>query len=351
MRVMSKTVRPLRHGIAISLLGALVLGTGFITAGPAAAKAQKHYDFNAPTSAAVVGADLFVTNGLANSVTELKTVDGSYVARIHTKRFKFNHPTAITAVGPDLFVANGAGNSVTEIAAAGRKRVRIISGPSYQFSDPIAFALSGTNLFVLNGTGSLTEIATGTGALVGTVSGPAFGFHQPTGIAVGGGKVFVANRAANTVTVVNAATRGLVAILSGASYSFNAPTGVAFDGSNIWVTNQNADSVTELSASTLAALNVVVDTTNLPSVGPIIFGDEYIFTLSPPGSSPMVSQVTVSSPPSIPWMMCNTNGPYNFNNPQAAVANGTNLWIVNEGGNSLTEMDTDSGALIRTVSN
>ncbi len=248
-------------------------------------------------------------------------------------------------------MANGAGNSVTEIRAAERKRLRIISGPSYHFSDPIAFALSGANLFVLNATGSLTEIATGTGALVGTVSGPAFGFHQPTGIAAADGRVFVANRGANTVTVINAATRTLVSILSGSPYSFNAPTGVAFDGANIWVTNQNADSVTELSASSLSELNVLVDTANLPSVGPIIFGDEYIFTLSPPGSSPMVSQVTVGPSPSIPWMMCNTNGPYNFNNPQAAVANGTNLWIVNEGGNSLTEMDTDSGALIRTVSN
>jgi len=30
---------------------------------------------------------------------------------------------------------------------------------------------------------------------------------------------------------------------------------------------------------------------------------------------------------------------------------GTNLWVVNEGGNSLTEMDTVTGALIRTIVN
>jgi hypothetical protein len=49
-------------------------------------------------------------------------------------------------------------------------------------------------------------------------------------------------------------------------------------------------------------------------------------------------------------MMCNTNGPYLFNNPQSAVVAGSNLWVVNEGSSSLTEMDTDSGALIRTIS-
>jgi len=43
--------------------------------------------------------------------------------------------------------------------------------------------------------------------------------------------------------------------------------------------------------------------------------------------------------------------PYLFNDPQALVVAGTNLWVVNEDGNSLTEMDTDSGALIRTIAN
>ncbi len=47
MHAMSKTFRPLRHAFVISLLGAVVLGTGLIAAGPAAAKghparAQKH---------------------------------------------------------------------------------------------------------------------------------------------------------------------------------------------------------------------------------------------------------------------------------------------------------------------
>jgi hypothetical protein len=49
--------------------------------------------------------------------------------------------------------------------------------------------------------------------------------------------------------------------------------------------------------------------------------------------------------------MCNTNGPYLFNNPQSLVVAGTNLWVVNEGGNSLTEMDTASGNLIKTFAN
>jgi hypothetical protein len=55
-------------------------------------------------------------------------------------------------------------------------------------------------------------------------------------------------------------------------------------------------------------------------------------------------------------MMCNTNGPYDFSNPQALAVYGLDLWVINEGGagdppgNSLTEMNASNGSLIRTIS-
>jgi hypothetical protein len=63
----------------------------------------------------------------------------------------------------------------------------------------------------------------------------------------------------------------------------------------------------------------------------------------------MVSQV-MPKDGAVPWMMCNTNGPYLFSNPQAAVVSGSNLWVVSKASSSLTEMNTDSGDLIRTIS-
>lgn len=359
MKAMGRLARPVRRGFAVSVAAALLGAMALTTAGPAFARGHGararppafSYAFNAPTSAAAVGNDLFVTNGGSNSVTEVSTSTGGFVAGVSAKRYKLQYPSAIVAVGADLFVANAAGNSITEISALNLKHLRTIHRPKYHLSDPIALAPFGQDVFVLNGSGSVTEINAGSGALVGSASGAAFGFDGPTGLAVANGLVFVANSASNTVTVINAQTRALVAILSGPSYSFSTPIGVAFDGTDVWVTNQNADSVTEISATTLQAVHVLVDTTNLPSIGPITFGDGYVFTLSPPGWSPMVSQIQISaSPLTVQWMMCNTNGPYMFSNPQAAIVNGENLWVVNEGGNSLTEMDADSGALIRTVS-
>jgi hypothetical protein len=349
----------LRRSTPIALVVAVAVAATWLlmASGPAGAtghsvgahsRKARTYGFDAPTSAAVAGGRLFVTNGLGNSVTEVGVSDGSYVSRLFARRYQFSHPSAIETVGNDLFVANATGNSLTEFAASGRRHLRVIRGARYAFSDPIALASSGQDLFVLNGTGSITEVSASSGALIGTASGPVFGFDQPTGLAVADGEVFVANSANNTVTVVSAATRGFVSVLSGSQYAFSTPIGVGFDGTNMWVTNQGDSSVTEISPTTLQAIDVLVSS-NLPMVGPITYGDGYVFTVSPPGLSPMVSQIT-PSPASVNWMMCNTNGPYDFNDPQAAVVSGSVLWVVNEGGNSLTEMDAGTGNLIRTVS-
>jgi len=303
---------------------------------------------NSPTGIAASGGALYVSNGASNSVTEVNASDGTRLATISARRFGLNGPTAVLAVGSDIFVANGAGNSVTEIKVGNNRRVRIIRGPRYDFHDPVALASSGNTLYILSATGVVTEVATGTGRRVGVASGSQYGFATPTGLVVADGLVFVANSAANSVTVLNATTLAETAILSDPSFGFNTPIGLAFDGTDIWVTNQGGDSVTELSPATLQAVTVLVSG-YLPMVGPVTFGDGYVFTLSPPGSSPMVSQI-VPSPASVTWMMCNTNGPYLFDNPESLALSGSNLWVANESGNSLTEMDSDTGALIRTVS-
>jgi len=356
MRVRGTAHRRRHHGIVALAAGSLVVAAAVTGVGPAAAqgtavpsRGQAHsYAFDAPDAAAVVGSDLFVTNHANNSVTEVNASNGSYVATLSGKSFGFDGPAAIVAVGGDLFVANRSDNSLSEFKASDRQPVRTIHGATYKFAYPGALASSGQDLFVLNAR-SITEVATGSGALIGTVSGSVFGFDRPTGLTVADGRIFVANSASDTVTVVNATTRAFVAALGGSPFNFSTPKGIAFDGTNLWVTNQGDESVTEFSPTTLDELTVLVSG-NLPMVGPITYGDGYVFAVSPPGSSPMVSQIT-PSPATVNWMMCNTNGPYLFNNPQALVVAGTDLWVVNEGGNSLTEMETVTGALIRTVDN
>jgi outer membrane protein assembly factor BamB len=321
----------------------------FSTPAPSVAYASAGYDLDAPVSATVVGPDLYIVNELGDSVSVVNASSGVHVATIKGVAFGFDRPTAIVAAGLDLFIANGAGDSITEIDVLNRSLVRIISGAPFQFSDPIALATSQGRLYVLSSRGPVTALAATSGALLGVASGTQFGFSTPLSIAASRGDLWVTNSTADTVTEINSQSLQLVAQLQGADFKFRTPTGAVIDGNNLWVTNQSGDSVTEVDSTTGKLVRVVVDHTNLPTPGPITVGDRYVFTVSPPGDSPMVSQITPNNG-AVVWMICNTNGPYLFSNPQAAVVSGSNLWVVSKGSSSLTQMNTDSGALIRTIS-
>jgi hypothetical protein len=345
--------------IGILLVGG-VLGAGAVkvfhkvdgsSAAPTApiAQASAGYGLSAPTSATVAGPDLFVANQAGSSVTVVNASTGGHVSTLSGSSFGLDQPTSITNVGSDVFVANGAGDSVTELDATTRVPVRIIAGPQFHFSDPIALAGDPNELFVLSGTGEVTGVSPTTGGLMGIAAGPQYGFRSPSGIAVSGSDLFVTNSAGNSVSVLDAGTLGFVKLLDGGQYRFHTPTAAVIHGGDLWVTNGTSDSVTQLSASTGNLVRVIVDHTNLPTPGPITAGDGYVFTLSPPGVSPMVSQIDPGTG-KVAWMMCNTNGPYLLANPQAVAVAGSNLWVVNKDSNSLTEMNTDSGALIRTIS-
>ncbi len=316
---------------------------------PSVAYASAGYDLDAPTSAVVVGSDLYIANELGNSVSVVNAGSGVHVATISGPSLGLDGPTALVAVGPDLFVANGAGDSVTEIDTTSRSLVRTISGAQFQFFDPIALAADQGSLFVLSSSGPVTAVSAASGGLVGIASGAQFGFSVPLAIAASSGRLWVTNSATNSVTEIDSQTLTVVGQLQAASFKFQKPTGAVVDGTNLWVTNESGDSVTEIDTTTGKLVRVVVDHVNLPTPGPITVGDGYVFTVSPPGVSPMVSQITPNNG-KVVWMMCNTNGPYLFSNPQAAAVSGSNLWIVSKGSSSLTEMDTDSGALIRTIS-
>ena len=341
----SPSARRTGRRVATAALG----GSLLLLAAPAVgAGAQDTSEFDAPSSGVVVGAHLFVTNSAGNSVTEVNARTGAYVSTISGSPYDFSDPTAIVAYENRVFVSNGTGDSLTEFTAGSGAFVRTIAGAPYGFSDPIAMTTVLGHLFVLNAGGSVTEVGSAQGNLLGVSSGAAFGFSGPNAIGAAGDEVYVTNGADDTVTVIDAHDRRLVTVLTNTSggFEFADPSGVAYDGTHVWIANQTGGSMTEITAATNQLDQVVVNG-NLPTPAPSTYGDGYVFTASPPGSSPMITQITASTA-SVNWMMCNTNGPYLFDNPQALVVAGPDLWVVNEGGNALTEMDASTGALLGT---
>jgi hypothetical protein len=341
---------------------ALVLSfAGTAVATPTGKAVTAGYGFSAPDAAVLSRSTLFVANKGANSVTEVDAATGAYISTIRGPQYKFDHPTALGLVGPDLFVASGPGDRVTEVNTETRAVVRIMAGADYGFTYPVALASeAGRYLFVLCADGSVAKVVVATGKYLGEATGGGFGFDNPTSLAVVGNHIFVANSGSNSVTELNASNMSLVKVLRGkdgaGSYALQGPVGMVAEGGNVWVTDRAGKSVTELSGVTGKVLQVVPNISGyLPSPGAIAYGDGYFFIASPPGSSPMVTQLVPKEPARLPWMMCNGNAAYTFSNPQALVVFGRDLWVVNEGGaggplgNSLTEMDAVTGALVRVV--
>jgi hypothetical protein len=355
-------------GAVLFLVGGALLttGSGAGAATPAGTSTSTpcSLGLDAPDAAAVIGHNFFVANSLGNSVTEVNGTTGACKSIFSGSQYGFDDPTATVASGSILFVANsdGASSSVTKFKPT-TTTATVLSGSGYDFDNPIAMAVSGNHLYVLNSDSVVTEINTATGAPVTTYSGTKFGFSAPTSIAASGGEVFVVNSGNNSITAFAPAT-GVVSIISGSAFQFDftvtagvpvAPAATTRAGV-LWVTSPGTSTVTEVDVKTLGLLQVVTNG-NLANPGPIVASSEYVFTASPPGGSPMISQITRKTS-AVGWMMCNTNANYYFNDPQSLVVVGSSLWVVNEGGvsgqngnvASLTQMNVDSGALIQVVS-
>jgi hypothetical protein len=270
----------------------------------------------------------------------------------------------MVSVGMTLFVANSDGTSstLTEFVPT-TATATVLGGSGYDLDNPIAMAVSGADLFVLNSDSVVSEVSTTTGDPVATFSGSKFAFNDPTSITAWDGEVFVVDSGSNSVTAFAPAT-DVVSIISGSEFQFDftvaAGSPVAAAATTragvLWVTSPATSTVTEVKIRTLGLLQVITNG-NLANPGPIVANSEYVFTSSPPGGSPMITQITRKTSV-VNWMMCNTNANYYFNDPQSLVVVGESLWVVNEGGvsgengnvASLTQMNVDSGALIQVVS-
>lgn len=341
---------------AVSLTATVLVGA-LSFSGPVAAAANPpvdrsmvvqpvdRYAFSVPTAMAAYGGGLFVVNRGSSTVTELNAANGSWLRTISAAAGRFSTPTAIVGSGVDLFVANRAG-SVSEINAGTGSLIRLITGATYGFSSPTALAVHGTDVLVVNASGSVTEFVAATGAWVRTIAGARYGFNHPSAIAVAGGQAWVTNSLGNSVTEFDATSGAWIRTLNSAAYQLQGPSGIAFDGTKLWVADYASSKVTVIVAATGALSRVF--SAAAPGPAPVAVGDQRVYVASPAGGSPMVTAYAAVST-AYQWMMCNSNAPYTFNNPQAMLVVGTELWVANTSGNSLTEMNAITGDYLKRV--
>jgi hypothetical protein len=104
--------------------------------------------------------------------------------------------------------------------------------------------------------------------------------------------------------------------------------------------------VDELAVSNMAF--VATSATNLSDPGVVLATRAAVF-VSSGGSYGMVTQFTGSAGTlSSPWMMCNTNDPYQFDAPSGFAISGSSLWVTNSANGLIDRMNATTGALVKT---
>jgi DNA-binding beta-propeller fold protein YncE len=247
------------------------------------------YGFDGPNALAIGNGHVWVANVPANSIIELNQSTGALVREFSTG-YGLASPYALLIHGKHLWVANAASNAVTEINVVTGRLVRIRSAAADGFDNPSALAVSGGRLWVANSGGnSLTVLNASTGRWITTLKA-GFHFNDPTALATSGARVWVASTAGDTLTQIDAATHKVVRVLSGPQFGLRNPSALAVADGILWVANSLGNSVTEINASTGALIRV-------------LSGREY-----------------------------------HFKDPSGIAASGKIAWVTNMGGNSVTRL-------------
>jgi DNA-binding beta-propeller fold protein YncE len=345
--------RALRTSVAVSLT-MVVAFAGALSASAVSPRVTP--SFNDPAAIVIAGGHVWVADEGSNALTQLNSA-GVVTLHVTAAHGDLNKPQALAGNSTDVFAANHT-STVSEFSATTGGFVRTLSAHNLHLGDPIAMAIVGADLWVVNeSTNSLTEIATATGNLVRTVTNQPFGavaFDGPVAITVAGQNLWIANDGTNSIAEVASRTGSITRVISSSADGFAMPAGVAYDGTHIWVTESATDAVTELMASTGALVQLITNSSLdggygfwSPSV--IVAGAGVVYVASPPGGSPMITQIATSTGVAN-WMMCNTNYDFNFLNPDGMAIDAGNLFVANGANNTLSEMNASTGVWIQDVS-
>lgn len=127
-------------------------------------------------------------------------------------------------------------------------------------------------------------------------------------------------------------------------WGFAAPTAVSTDGTHLWVTNQE-NSVTEVDASTLVGRGIAGSGYGLDSPAAVSSDASHVWVANVAGNS--MTELDASTGAVVQVI----SGPsFGFNQPDAVSSDGAHVWIANFAGNSVTELDASTGALVQLLS-
>jgi hypothetical protein len=206
------------------------------------------YHFVDPVAIAAAGTVILVLNGGKSngvgSITEFRATTGKALRTIAGSSFAFEYPVAFTVSGANVFVADKGANSVTEANIATGRLVRVVAQQGLNLPDGIA-VVAGSAWVADSGSNAATEIDAATGAVIGTETDAdgSYGFGAPSMVIGSGGNVFVASPfGASPMVTKLSATTGVPSWYmcnTNGPYYFSLLSAFAVSGTDLWVASRS----------------------------------------------------------------------------------------------------------------
>jgi DNA-directed RNA polymerase subunit H (RpoH/RPB5) len=310
---------------------------------------------------------MWVCNEDGNYLSELNATSGAVLRTIRGSAYKFNSPSGIATDGRSLWVTNLVGNSITEVDATNGSLERVIRPPRIRFTQPQAIFYATGDLWIASGvnasTSAVVELSASNGSVVRVIRKDIW---WPESINVVGRHVWVGNLAnaggettgdsTHSVTELNTQTGAieqsinLVHVGSGVQAAAFAP-----DGEDLWISNGN----------------IVVPGTNYQAVeiddtnGRVVrrVGGTHTWSNGAPFAGPagialLDGHLWIADGVNVVELNAATGAliriiraPQDrFDGARDLIMVGDLVWISNSYNNSLTELRTSNGALVRVVS-
>jgi hypothetical protein len=177
-------------------------------------------------------------------------------------------------------------------------------------------------------------------------------FDSPSGLAFGAGNLWVTNLDGNSVTEIDPSSGAWLNTFSGSSYDFDQPTAILSVGADLFVTNAGG-SVTELQASNGSAVRVISgsqfdfsDPVAIAASGATVI----VLSAGDPSADPAVrASITEIDAITGDLVLTESASKYGFDDPMALTVTGGDLFVANNGNNSVTEANIATGTLVRIL--
>ncbi len=258
------------------------------------------------------GADVWVTNGSGDTVSEIDAASHSVINTIPVG----SDPIGVSGYGGDVWVANYYGGTVSEIDAASHSVINTIPVGSY---GPIAVSANGADVWVANyGAGTVSEIDAASATVINTIPVGS----DPIGVSAYGGDVWVTNDGDGTVSEIDAASATVINTIPVG----DGPYGVSSDGADVWVANYSDDTVSEIDAASATVINTI----------PVGYGP---WGVSSDGADVWVTNAVGATLSEIEELSATVIGtiPVGYF-PDGVSSDGTDVWVTNGGDDTVSEI-------------